>query len=91
MECASRARQRERALRAGCLLVALGVAVTAAVVKAVPKTLSMSALQGVLAKVHSPPARAVHTIVPVGLLGAAAASLPGAASAEVIVNTLVTL
>ena len=69
----------------------LGAAVTAAVVKAVPKTMSMSALQGVLAKVHSPPARAVHTIVPVGMLGAAAASLPGTASAEVIVNTLVTL
>ena len=70
---------------------ALRAAVTEAVVKAVPKTMPMSKIQGVLAKVHSPPVKSVHTIIPVGMLGAAAASLPGTASAEVIVNALVTL
>ena len=67
---------------------ALHLAVTEAVVRAVPKYVPMSRLSSVLAKVQGPPPKVIHTLVPVGTLGAVAASMPPV-SQEVMVNALV--
>ena len=67
---------------------ALNLAVTEAVVKAVPKYMSMATVSQVIAKVQGPPPKVVHTIVPVGTLGAMAASLPQVTE-EVMVQNLV--
>ena len=42
------------------------------------------------AKAQGPPAKVIHTLVPVGTLGAVAASMPPVCQ-EVMVNALVTL
>ena len=75
---------------AGPKAKALNLAVTEAVVKAVPKYMPLAKVASVLAKVQGPPPRVVHTLVPVGTLGAVAASMPPV-SQEVMVNALVNL
>ena len=67
---------------------ALNLAVTEAVVKAVPKYMSMATVSSVIAKVQGPPTKVVHTIVPAGTLGAMAAKLPPVTE-EVMVQNLV--
>ena len=69
---------------------ALNLAVTEAVIRAVPKYLPMTRVSSVLANVQGPPPKVVHTLVPVGTLGAVAASMPPV-SQEVMVNALVNL
>ena len=68
---------------------ALSLAVTEAVIKAVPKYMPLAKVASMVAKVQGPPPRVVHTLVPVGTLGAVAASMPPV-SQEVMVNALVT-
>ncbi len=73
---------------AGYKAKALNLAVTEAVVKAVPKYMSMATVSAVIAKVQGPPPKVVHTLVPVGTLGAMAAKLPPVTE-EVLVQNLV--
>ena len=67
---------------------ALGLAVTEAVVKAVPKNIPARAVKEVLAKVAGPPPDVVDHIAPIGLLGNVAATMPPV-SEEVMVQALV--
>ena len=67
---------------------ALGLAVTEAVVKAVPKNLPARAVKESLAKVAGPPPDVVHDIVPIRLLGSVAATMPPV-SEQVMVQALV--
>ena len=64
------------------------MAVTEAVVKAVPKYMPLAKVASVLAKVQGPPPQVVHTLIPVGTLGAVAPMMPPV-SEEVMVNALV--
>ena len=67
---------------------ALGLALTEAVVQAVPKNIPARKVTEVLSKVAGPPPKLVHSIVPTGRLGGVAASmLP--ASEEVMMQALV--
>ena len=67
---------------------ALGLAVTEAVVKAMPKYIPARAVKETLAKVAGPPPNVVTHIVPVGLLGSVAAQMPPS-SQQVMVQALV--
>ena len=67
---------------------ALGLAVTEAVVQAMPKNLPARRVAEVLSKVAGPPPEVIHSIVPIGLLGSVAASIPPV-SKEVMVQALV--
>ena len=67
---------------------ALGLAVTEAVVKAVPKNLPARKVAEVLSKVAGPPPEVIHGIVPIGFLGGVAATTPPV-SEEVMVQALV--
>ena len=69
---------------------ALGLAVTEAVVKAVPKNIPARAIKDALAKVTGPPPDVVHHVVPIGLLGSVAATMPPV-SEQVVVQALVKL
>ena len=67
---------------------ALGLAVTEAVVQAVPKNIPARKVTEVLSKVADPPSKVVHSIVPIGLLGSVAAAMPPV-SEEVVVQASV--
>ena len=66
----------------------LGLAVTEAVVNAMPKNLPARAVKETLAKVAGPPPDVVHHITPIGLLGSIAAQMPPS-SEQVMVQALV--
>ena len=67
---------------------ALAVAVTDAVFKAVPKSMPKAVMEATVAKIAGPPPRVIHSIIPVGVLGSVAASLPPV-SEEVLTNAVV--
>ena len=67
---------------------ALSIAVTEAVVQAMPKYMLARAVKETLAKVAGPPPNVVTYIVPIGLLGSVAAQMPPS-SDEVMVQALV--
>ena len=67
---------------------ALTAAVTDAVIRAVPKFMSKAVAQATVAKIQGPPPKMVHSVIPVGVLGSVAASLPPV-SEEVLTNAVV--
>ena len=72
---------------------ALAVAVTDAVFKAMPKPMPKAAMEATVGKIAGPPPRVTQSIIPVGVLGAVAASLHPVREevlTDAVVKTLVT-
>ena len=67
---------------------ALAAAVTDAVYRAVPKFMAKSGAAATVAKIQGPPPKVVHSIIPVGLLGSVASTLPPV-NEEVLTNAVV--
>ena len=55
---------------------ALTAAVTDAVYRAVPKVMAKSVAEATVAKIKGPSPKVIHSIIPVGLLGSVASTLP---------------
>ena len=67
---------------------ALSIAVTEAVVKAMPKYMPARTVKETLAKVAGPPPNVVTHVVPIGFLGSVAAQMPPS-SDDVMAQALV--
>ena len=67
---------------------ALTAAVTDAVYRAVPKVMAKSVAEATVAKIRGPPPKVIHSIIPVGLLGSVASTLPPV-NEEVLTNAVV--
>ena len=63
-------------------------AVTDAVYRAVPKTMAQSVAEATVAKISGQPPQVLHSIIPVGLLGSVASTLPPV-NEEVLTNAVV--